>query len=309
MSELVSVVVVTYNSSKFVCETLESIFNQNYDRLELIVSDDSSSDDTICVVEKWMKEHKNRFERCEIISTPINTGIPANCNRGINASSGKWIKVIAGDDILVIDCISKCIEYVNQNLECNVLFSRIKRFRIENGNKVYFPYPSVIEDPIYMDNFVNSDGHGQFYLLLKDGCFLPAPSAFFRAQFIKEHPYIEKYKYEDDYPLWLNLTKNGYKLDFIPNLLVEYRNDYSLSSRITDYYSRPYMKTRNEFFWSECYDYFKDFNLTKAYNDYRKMLLKYEITEAFLHNKRTRFNSLMVRMLNKCVDLFARFDF
>ena len=307
--DLVSVVVVTYNSSSFVRETLESIYNQDYHSLEVIVSDDASTDNTIDIVTNWLEQHSDRFVNWDVVKTPVNTGIPANCNRGIRATKGKWIKMIAGDDLLVSNCVSKCVSYISNNRDCNILFSNIKRFKVVNGEKCFFTLPAIIDNEIFIDNFCNSESKEQFIILLKVGCFLPAPSVFFRAEFIKSHPYIEKYKYEDDYPLWVNITKEGFKIDYIPEYLVEYRNDFSLSFRKTDYYSRPYMKTRSDFFWGECYDYFKSFHLEEAHNNYRKMLLKYELTEAFLHNKRSKFNSIIVRLLDRFVDVFAKYEF
>ena len=71
-SPLVTVVVITYNSSKYVIETLDSIYNQTYTNLELIISDDCSKDDTIKICEDWLKKNGNRFYHTEIITTEIN---------------------------------------------------------------------------------------------------------------------------------------------------------------------------------------------------------------------------------------------
>ena len=66
-SPLVSVIVITYNSSKFVLETLESIYNQTYSNIELIISDDCSSDETINICQNWLYKNKNRFKNIELI--------------------------------------------------------------------------------------------------------------------------------------------------------------------------------------------------------------------------------------------------
>ena len=64
---LVSVVVGTYNSARYVEETLSSIYNQDYKQLELIVADDCSTDDTLNKVKFWIKEHHNRFINCIVV--------------------------------------------------------------------------------------------------------------------------------------------------------------------------------------------------------------------------------------------------
>ena len=62
---LVSIIVVTYNSSLYVRETLESAKRQSYRNLELIVTDDASKDDTVKICREWIENNKNRFVRFE----------------------------------------------------------------------------------------------------------------------------------------------------------------------------------------------------------------------------------------------------
>ena len=114
-SPLVSIIVITYNSSKYVLETLESAKAQTYKNIELIISDDGSKDGTINICEKWIEENEFHFKRTKIITVEKNTGIPANCNRGVNSSNGEWVKLIAGDDILIEECIEINIENAKLN--------------------------------------------------------------------------------------------------------------------------------------------------------------------------------------------------
>ncbi|PMB24596.1 hypothetical protein CEN47_17710, partial [Fischerella thermalis CCMEE 5319] len=108
---LVSIIVITYNSAKYVLETLESAKAQTYQNIELIVSDDGSTDETVEICRKWIEENKERFVKTELITVPANTGIPANCNRGVKAAKGEWVKLIAGDDILSDFCIERNISF------------------------------------------------------------------------------------------------------------------------------------------------------------------------------------------------------
>lgn len=110
---LVSITVITYNSASTVVETLNSVYCQTYRNLELIVSDDSSSDDTVNVCKKWIKKHENRFERVCIIESKMNTGISANINRADAACTGECVKGIAGDDKLVPGCVETFVDLVS----------------------------------------------------------------------------------------------------------------------------------------------------------------------------------------------------
>jgi glycosyltransferase involved in cell wall biosynthesis len=129
INPLVSIIVITYNSSRFVLETLESAKNQTYQNIELIVTDDNSSDDTVYVCRKWIDENKTRFVRAELITAISNTGIPANINRGLKRVNGTWIKCIAGDDLLAKDCLTGLINYIlTQQEDIRILSSNIVSF-------------------------------------------------------------------------------------------------------------------------------------------------------------------------------------
>jgi len=112
---LVSIIVITYNSSKYVLETLESAKAQTYQNIELIVSDDCSTDNTVEICQEWIAKNKERFVRTELITAEKNTGIPANCNRGVKSVQGEWVKLIAGDDALLPDCIEYYLFYIKKN--------------------------------------------------------------------------------------------------------------------------------------------------------------------------------------------------
>ncbi len=80
---LVSIIVVTYNSSKYILETLESAKAQTYQNIELIVSDDCSTDNTVSICDRWLHENDFFFFRTKLITTTQNTGVAPNCNRGL----------------------------------------------------------------------------------------------------------------------------------------------------------------------------------------------------------------------------------
>lgn len=86
---LVSIIVITYNSAKYVLETLESARAQTYQNIELIISDDGSQDDTIVICENWFLENRDRFYDTQLITVEHNSGIPANCIRGVRALHGE----------------------------------------------------------------------------------------------------------------------------------------------------------------------------------------------------------------------------
>ena len=112
---LVSIIVISYNSSKYVLETLESAKAQTYQNLELIISDDCSTDNTVKLCDTWLKDNKSRFTKTKLITVEKNLGIPKNCNRALYTAEGDWTKLIAGDDILMPNCV-KAVSYTHLTL-------------------------------------------------------------------------------------------------------------------------------------------------------------------------------------------------
>jgi glycosyltransferase involved in cell wall biosynthesis len=138
---LVSIIVITYNSSKYVLKTLESASAQTYPNIELIVSDDGSTDNTIEICREWMEQNKGRFVRTELVTTPVNTGIPANCNRGLKASRGVWVKLIAGDDFIAESYVAECLSSGSDDNEVGIIYTN--SYIIDAEGKITAEEPSL----------------------------------------------------------------------------------------------------------------------------------------------------------------------
>ncbi len=215
---LVSVPVITYNSAKTVVETLESIKAQTYQNIELIVSDDCSTDDTVIICRDWIERNKERFVRTELITVEKNTGTAGNCNRAEAACQGEWVKGIAGDDLLMSDCVESCVQYITKHPETIYLFGKQIAFgaskeRCEEVNKVFdytFFYKTIEE---------------QLHKLIFIGNCVPATTAFYNR---KEAQKLgikndERIPLLEDWPKWINLLRAGVKFYFVDKVLVRYR--------------------------------------------------------------------------------------
>ena len=150
--QLVSIIVATYNSSRFVIETLESAKAQTWQNIELVVSDDCSADNTVELCRNWIAQNKDRFVNTQLITVPANTGVSANCNRMIQSSVAEWIKMIAGDDILLPNCIEDNMQFVHLNPEASIVFSKVLLYKNDFTEKNFLvaypsPYPMNIMNP------------------------------------------------------------------------------------------------------------------------------------------------------------------
>lgn len=214
-SQLVSVIVLSYNSSKYIAETLESIKNQTYSTIELIISDDASTDSTCDLCHIWLKENSQRFNGTRLLQSPTNTGVTASCNRGLEIAQGAWIKFIAGDDLLTEDCLSNNMNFVNSNPDVHILFSNA--IKINANGEVIGPMPT---NAIKM----RLSAKEQYSEMLKQQ-FVLTPTAFLRRTtidllggFNESIPFIE------DYPFWLLATQSGIQLSFQDLITVKYRD-------------------------------------------------------------------------------------
>lgn len=225
---LVSVAVITYNSSQYVLETLESVRMQTYDNIELIISDDCSSDNTIELCTSWTEQHKARFNNIKIVQSSVNTGQSGNYNRAFDACTGKWIKEIDGDDLLLPECIECCIHYVSEHPKTRLLFSKIKCFgvsefecRQRESNIDYAFFDLTFEE--------------QLHRLIFDGNGLPSPGFFYSSDVTIRCD--ERIPLLEDWPRWINLLKTNIKFELIDKQLVCYRVNDNLT------YNPKYLKS------------------------------------------------------------------
>jgi len=211
---LVSVVVVAYNSSSFIAETLESIRGQTYSDIELIIADDCSRDDTAGICNHWLLENKDRFVKNSFITSLTNGGIAQNCNNGVGAASGEWIKLIAGDDILLEICVADFVDFAGKNRLAKVIFSDL--YFINDASETIGEFPS-------RKDFYASPAEKQLELLVYDNQ-LPACAGFInRETLIKEGGFDPTYPMMEDYPFWIKLSSRKYKMEYLEKFTVGYR--------------------------------------------------------------------------------------
>ena len=242
---LVSIIVITYNSSKYVLETLESVKAQTYQNIELIVSDDCSTDDTVGICRNWIAQNEGRFVQTKLIVAPENTGIPANCNRGVKAAKGEWVKLIAGDDILTSDSIQLFMNYICNHTDAKIIASVAQPFKDVFSENNF--YKQVKGNPLFFHKNISAQ---QQYSILLFGCIVYASSILIILELIRNvGRFDEKYKYMEDYPYWLNLTQKGYKFFYLDKPTIYYRihNESTYNKKIKNKIFNDFYKSKRAF--------------------------------------------------------------
>lgn len=218
---LVTIAVISYNSSKYIIETLNSIKTQTYLNLELIISDDCSTDTTMELCEHWLKKNRERFTRVELLKTDKNGGICYNYNHALKAAKGKWIKYIAGDDKLKSDCIESLIKYAESHKD-QIIISKEQHFSDHKANLGVFPRDFSPWTKIFPSN--NQRIKYQELYLAKNGTVIPGPTLFLnRETLLRLKGFEEKYPFIEDYPLAMKYLSNGFAIGGVDKVLIDYR--------------------------------------------------------------------------------------
>lgn len=116
----VSIVIPTYQGERFLEETLASVRAQTYPALEIIISDDGSTDRTLEIVKDFQQQ---TALDCQVF-THEHLGMVDNWNCAVSRSRGKYIKFLLQDDLLDANCVSEMVELAESDREIGLVFSR-----------------------------------------------------------------------------------------------------------------------------------------------------------------------------------------
>lgn len=251
---LVTVVVVTYNSAEFVSETLASISAQDYDGpLQVIVSDDGSTDGTLAIARRWADAEASRLTEVTVIQTPHNLGIVGNYNFALKHVRGEWVKYIAGDDRLRPDCISKFVDATKGSSD-KFFICEIVPFD-QHG----FQEPRLR----CREYFKDADAREQETALAAISYLVEGSSFFIHTDTLRRlGGYQEKYPLVEDWPVAMNFVFHGYRIGIVEAPLVEYRQYQSVSKE-----GNP----RYKLFWQCCYLSLNDWRMKIAARDHRPL--------------------------------------
>lgn len=124
--ELVSIIMPSYNTGKFIKETINSVIAQTYSNWELIIVDDCSTDNTDEIV-KSINDNRIIYLKNE-----TNSGAAISRNKALREAKGRWIAFLDSDDLWKNDKLEKQIKFMKEN---NCYFSYTNYIEIdENGN-------------------------------------------------------------------------------------------------------------------------------------------------------------------------------
>ena len=178
---MVSVIVPIYNVEEYLEECLESIRNQTYTNIEVILVNDGSTDGSIEICERFCQQD-NRFK----LLTQENQGLSAARNRGVKESIGEYIMFVDSDDVVKENIVEVLFFYMNSDVdivECQI--TRCKDELVENKpTSIMFKGEST-------EAILKS-------IEFKEVKFC-AFTKLYRRELVEKVPFLEGYIYEDVY--------------------------------------------------------------------------------------------------------------
>lgn len=199
---LVTVFMPVYNSEQYIKEALESILNQTYKNLEIVLVDDGSTDRSVEIIKSY------HDDRIRLVQNEKNMGIPYTRNVGLKEAKGKYLAIMDSDDIAMPNRIERQIDYLEKNPDIDAVGSYYIQFGDVAEKKVTPKYSKPEELKIML----------MFYNPIAN------PSATIRMETLEKHhiKYNLDFFVAQDYQLWVQLAKVG-KLEILPEFLLKYR--------------------------------------------------------------------------------------
>lgn len=212
---LVTVVVSCYNHGKYIEQTLHSVLKQNYKSIQLIIIDDFSNDNSCEVIKNWIEKHETGI----FIKNNQNLGITKSFNNAFKLIKGDYFIDLAGDDILLPNCIQKQINayttYPNSTI--GMVYGNTRVIDKDN-NELYTYYEKFSQK-----KKTTKPADGLIYKeILDQSNIICSVSALINKNIFQElGGYDENLIYED-YDLWLRLARK-YLILYVDDIIVEKR--------------------------------------------------------------------------------------
>ena len=192
MNDLVSIIMPSYNTGRFITETINSVLNQTYNNWELIIVDDCSTDNTDEVVAPFLDD-----ERIKYFKNETNSGAAVSRNKALREAKGKWIAFLDSDDLWMPEKLEKQISFMEEN---DYHFSYTNYSEIDEASK---PLGRSVTGP----KRISKTG---MYNYCWPGCLTVMYDAH-----VVGLIQIEDIKKNNDYAMWLKVCKKAkcYLLD------------------------------------------------------------------------------------------------
>ncbi|GEO07622.1 glycosyltransferase [Segetibacter aerophilus] len=215
---LVTIAIPFFNPGSYVIETLDSVYNQSYSNIQLILYNDGSTDNSLGLIHKWLEHKNDRFKNLVVIDEKVNKGVGYGCDIMFRRSSGIYFQMLGADDLIYSDKISNQVQLLDQNIECGMVYGNMNRIN-ENGSNLGKDYFTWQRFATFAEE--NPPSGSIFNQLIQEN-FIPASSVLIRKSVIEEVGGYDSKLKSEDWDLWLRIAKR-YKVIGVNELFGAYR--------------------------------------------------------------------------------------
>ncbi len=225
--KLVSVICTCFNHENFVIEAIESVINQSYKNIELIIIDDCSTDNSSKNILKWINDN----QYINFIRNTENIGITKSFNKAFKYAKGDYLIDLAADDKLKPDCVSILIEKFNDSIYNNLGLVYGNAQIIDNKGSFLRNHFPLDHNGELIDKIPTGDVYENIVSNINSLCSVSA--MFKRKMFIELNGYDSSLYYED-LDFWIRASRN-YNFDFTNKFVVEKR---AVTGSLGDYFNK-----------------------------------------------------------------------
>ena len=219
---LVTVAILVYNNYQYLKECLDSILEQSYENIQLIISDDGSEGFNARKVESYIqKKMRANIKSYFVYTMENNIGTSRNFNFTLKLAEGKYIKYIAADDLFYDVFSLSDLVTAAENEKSSVVIARAPNYDMYLERQEW-TYPSDAHWEQMKDAAQNPK---MFFGMMSQFCLISAPSVLMNREFLMEHGGAdERYRLIEDWPLWMKMLRSGEMFTFLNKPVVIYRS-------------------------------------------------------------------------------------
>ncbi len=213
---LVSIIIPCYNHEQFVQDSIQSVIDQTYGNIELLIIDDGSKDGSVIKIQEMIEACKERFVRFEFRYRG-NIGLSATLNEALEWCEGKYFSPIASDDQILSYKTNIQVQYLETNNDSVAVFGGVQL--IDKNNRKLEKLVSKAKSYSFEDIIMHSHN-------------LLAPTQMIRKEAIDNVGGYNSNLFIEDWYMWLKLSEIG-NIHCIDEIFAFYRqHDNNMSKKL-----------------------------------------------------------------------------
>lgn len=242
----ISIIVPIYNKEKTLCKCLESIVNQSFTDIEIILVNDGSVDKSMLIIEQFLEQDSRIY-----LFSQENNGVSSARNKGIKEASGNYIMFIDADDCIAKDMCEKLYKAILSGAETAICGMEIDYYSNELVSNREIIKPDV------KDIYSEKEYWDTWYKLFKNKLYLSPCCKLYSSKIVNENEiaFEQNVSIGEDMLFNIQYFKYSHKISFVNESLYYYRveNNDSLSHHfdINRLYNNDYLLYKMLELWKE----------------------------------------------------------